>query len=265
MNRLVIRAPEGVEFAIALAGPGSRFLALAVDLAVLSAASSVLARLLNLVGAFNRDLGEALAALFYFGLTVVYGMACEWAWRGQTVGKRVLGLRVVDAGGGRLQPSQVIMRNLIRPVDALPLFYLVGGLACMLSRHMQRLGDMAAGTVVVRNEQLEAPDLDPVLGGRFNSMLEYRHLAAQLRQRTTPDLAALALTALLRREQLDAPARLTVFAELAARFRKLVPFPPAAVEELSDEQYVRNAVEIIFRPQNRPSPAAVSAMRTVPR
>jgi uncharacterized RDD family membrane protein YckC len=251
VNRLTIRAPEGVEFAVTLAGPGSRLLALIVDLAVVSAASSALARVFNLVGALNRDFGEALAALFYFVLTVVYGMATEWAWGGQTVGKRMLGLRVIDASGGRLQPSQVIMRNLIRPVDALPLFYLVGAAACMASRHFQRLGDLAAGTVVVRNEELKAPDLEPVLGGRFNSMLEFRHLAAQLRQRTPPDLAALGLTALLRRDQFEPEARLAVFAALARRFRELVTFPPGAVEELSDEQYVRNAVEIIFRPPGR--------------
>jgi hypothetical protein len=144
-------------------------------------------------------------------------------------------------------------------VDALPLFYLVGGVACMVTEHLQRLGDLAAGTVVVRNEELKAPDLEPVLGSRFNSMLEFRHLAAQLRQRTPPDLAALGLTALLRREQLAPEARLAVFAALAARFRALVTFPAAAVDELSDEHYVRNAVEIIFRPQARGSASA--AMR----
>lgn len=251
MNRLTIRAPEGVEFTVTLAGPASRLLALAVDLAVVSVVSSMLGRLFSLVGVLNRDFGEALAILFYFVVTVVYGMATEWAWQGQTVGKRLLGLRVIDASGGQLQPSQIVMRNLVRPVDTLPVFYLVGAAACMASRHFQRLGDLAAGTVVVRNEALTPPDLEPVLGSRFNSMLEIRHLAAQLRQRTPPDLAALALTALLRREQFEAEARLTVFAALAERFRKLVAFPAAAAGELSDEHYVRNAVEIIFRPPGR--------------
>ncbi len=248
MNRLTILAPEGVEFAVTLAGPASRLLALIVDLCVVSVAASTLSRLLALVNVFNADLGEGLAALFYFAVTIFYGMIAEWTWQGQTVGKRLLGLRVIDAAGGRLQPSQIVMRNLIRPVDALPVFYLVGAAVCLASRHFQRLGDLAAGTVVVRNEELAPPDLAPVLGGRFNSMLEYRHLAAQLRQRTPPALAALGLTALLRRERLDPAARVAVFAALAARFRTLVAFPPAAVDELSDEHYVRNAVEIIFQP-----------------
>jgi uncharacterized RDD family membrane protein YckC len=251
MNRLIIQAPEGVEFAVTLAGPGSRLLALIVDLCAVSAGASVLSRALGVVGLLNADLGEALIALAYFAVTVLYGMAAEWAWHGQTVGKRLMGLRVIDATGGRLQPSQIVIRNLIRPVDALPVFYLVGACACLASRHFQRLGDLAGGTVVVRNEALAPPDLEPVLGARFNSMLEYRHLAAQLRQRTPPDLAALALTALLRRDQFDPDARLAVFAALSARLRELVNFPSPAVEDLSSEHYVRNAVEIIFRPTGR--------------
>ena len=249
MNRLVIRAPEGVEFAVTLAGPASRLLALAIDLAVISAVASTVSRLLMVAGVFSMDLGEALAALAYFAITILYSMLAEWAWQGQTVGKRLLGLRVIDAAGGRLQPSQIIMRNLIRPVDALPLFYLVGAAVCLAGRHLQRLGDLAAGTVVVRTEVLDPPNLEPLLGGRFNSMLECRREAAQLRHRTPPALAALALSALMRRDQLDPSARLEVFAALAARFQELSAFPLAAVEELSDENYVRNAVEIVFRPQ----------------
>ena len=268
MNRLTIRAPEGVEFSVMLAGPGSRLLALIVDLAVVSAAASTLGQFFNVVGILNRDLAEALAALAYFAVTLLYGMVTELIWRGQTVGKRLLGLRVIDAAGGRLQPSQIIMRNLLRPVDALPLFYLVGAAASLASKHLQRLGDLAAGTVVVRNEELKPPDLTPVLGGRFNSMLEFRQLGARLRQRTPPELAAVALTALLRREQLDPDARLAVFAAVAGRLREIVTFPGAAVEELSDEHYVRNAVEIIFLPRNsgpkRPTPPGAADRRAMP-
>lgn len=268
MNRLTIRAPEGVEFSVALAGPGSRLLALIVDLMVVSAAATSLGHLFNLVGILSRDLAEALAALAYFAVTILYGMATELIWRGQTVGKRVLGLRVMDAAGGRLQPSQIVMRNLIRPVDALPLFYLVGAIASFASAKSQRLGDLAAGTVVVRNEKLQPPDLTPILGGRFNSMLEFRHLGARLRQRTPPDLAALGLTALLRREQLEPDARLAVFAALAARFRELVAFPAASVDDLPDEHYVRNAVEIIFQPKSSGSkfqaPPNASERRATP-
>jgi hypothetical protein len=153
----------------------------------------------------------------------------------------------MDASGGRLDPSQIILRNLLRPVDMLPAFYLLGGIVCLSNARLQRLGDLAAGTVVVRVEELSAPDLDQLLGAQFNSMLAYRHLAARLRQRTSPELAAAALDAVVRRDQLNPDARVAVFAELAARFHAIVTFPPEAVEFIAGEHYVRNAVEILFR------------------
>src|SRR5262249_58768067 len=63
---------------------------------------------------------------------------CEWYWRGQTVGKRMLRLRVVDRQGLRLQPSQIITRNLLRFVDGLPAFYMLGGLTSLLNRQIGR-------------------------------------------------------------------------------------------------------------------------------
>lgn len=244
--RLTIRVPEGVEFSLPLAGPGVRLTALALDLGVVSVVGSTLAKALGLLSFVSSDLAQAMTAVAYFVVTLVYGMVLEWAWRGQTVGKRVMKLRVMDAHGGRLELSQIVLRNLLRPVDALPVFYLVGGVACLLSSRLQRLGDMAAGTVVVRREELSIPDLDQLLGGRYNSMLPYTHLAARLRQRTPPELAGAALEALTRREEFEPEARLTVFREVAKRLRELVAFPSEAVETLSDEQYVRNAVEIVF-------------------
>ncbi len=127
------------------------------------------------------------------------------------------------------------------------MFYLVGGMACVLSRHAQRLGDFAAGTVVVRNPRHREPDLDQILGGRFNSLAEHPHLAARLKQRVTAQEAGIALRALLRRDQLEPEARLELFSDLAAHFRAAVEFPLEATESLADEQYVRNVVDILFR------------------
>jgi hypothetical protein len=82
---------------------------------------------------------------------------------------------------------------LLRVVDLLPACYLVGGVACLLSRRAQRLGDLAANTIVVRSRQPPAPDLDQLLAGKFNSLRDYPHLAARLVQRVTPPEAYLAL------------------------------------------------------------------------
>jgi uncharacterized RDD family membrane protein YckC len=245
-DALTIRTPEGIEFALPLGGPFSRMLALAVDLAVVAMLGSVLQRLLAPLLFFGEDFAEAVGIVMYFAISLLYGILCEWLWRGQTVGKRLLRLRVVDARGLRLEPSQVIVRNLMRLIDVLPALYLVGGIACVFSRRRQRLGDLAAGTVVIRTPKLTRPDLNQILGSKYNSLAEQRHLAARLRQKVSPELAALALETLLRRDELEPAARLEVFADVAVQLKALVGYPPEVVEQLSDEQYVRDVVEIVF-------------------
>lgn len=246
-NTLLLRTPEGIVFSLPLAGPVSRFLAWCVDCACIFAATTLINQILGLARIISPGIANATYVIAYFAISIGYGIALEWYWRGQTVGKRVLNLRVMDQQALKLDFSQIAVRNLLRFVDALPALYLVGGIACVLSRRFQRLGDLAAGTIVVRHTEIAQPNLEQLLGGKFNSLLEHRHLAARLRQRTPPQAAALALEALLRRDELQPQARLQVFAEMAAYFRGLVEFPPEAVEQLSDEQYVRNVVEILYR------------------
>jgi hypothetical protein len=128
---------------------------------------------------------------------------------------------------------------------------LVGGLACLLSRRAQRLGDIAASTVVVRIPRHEEPDLDQLLAGKFNSLRNHPHLEARLRQRLSPAEARIGLQALLRRDQLDAAARVDLFHHIAAHYRAAVQFPPEDTEGITDEQYVRNVVDVLYRPKSR--------------
>jgi hypothetical protein len=139
------------------------------------------------------------------------------------------------------------VRNLLRAVDFLPALYVVGGLACLFSRHAQRLGDIAANTAVIRLPRLETPDVEQLLAGKFNSLRQYPHLEARLRQRVSPAEADLALRALMRRDDIDPEARVGVFREFAEHFRQLVAFPPEASEGVTDEQYVRNVVDSLYR------------------
>jgi uncharacterized RDD family membrane protein YckC len=247
MQRLTIRTPEGIEFALPLAGPVSRMLAFVVDLAVVMTIAQTAEKILAPLGFLGKDFSEAIKILAYFVISLVYMALAEWLWRGQTVGKRLLRLRVVDAGGFRLEPSQVIVRNLMRFIDGLPGLYLVGAITCLVSRHRQRLGDLAAGTVVIRAPNLSRPDLDQLLGGKYNSLAETRHLAARLRQKVSPELGAIALEALLRRGEIEPQARLALFGEMAEHFRSVVAYPPEVVDQLSDEQYVRDVVEVLFK------------------
>ena len=139
------------------------------------------------------------------------------------------------------------MRNLLRAIDSFPFLYAVGGVVSLLNRYSQRLGDLAGNTIVIRIPILAQPDLDKLIRSRFNSLRFYQHLAARLHQLTSPQAAEIGLEALTRRDELDAPARIVLFGEVADHYRGLVEFPPEATEQISDEQYVRNVVEILFR------------------
>jgi len=246
-SSLVIETPEGISFTLLLASPITRFLAWLIDFLAILALNIALQNALQVAGVLGRDFAEAAGILGYFALSTGYGIVLEWWWRGQTFGKRVLGLRVMDAQGLRLDLSQIVIRNLLRTIDMLPLFYLVGGAVSVFTRNAQRLGDLAANTIVVRSPRLEQPDLDRLLGGKFNSLLEHQHLAARLRQRATPELAGIALSALLRRDEFDPHSRVELFDDLAAYLQSVVEFPAEAVENITGEQYVRNAVEILYR------------------
>ncbi|MEW6267066.1 MAG: RDD family protein [Thermodesulfobacteriota bacterium] len=246
-NTLIIKTPEGVVFSLLLAGPMTRFLAWLVDLAAIAALSQLAAGLVQVLGLISRDLAGALTILAYFLISIGYGLVLEWFWRGQTLGKRLLRLRVMDVQGLRLVFSQIVIRNLLRFLDSLPALYLVGGLACLISRRGQRLGDLAANTIVVRHPRLTAPDLDQLLEDKYNSFHDYPHLEARLRQLVSPQEAGLAIQALVRRDQLEPAARILLFQEIAGHFRRVVQFPPEVVEGIPDEQYVRNVVGALFR------------------
>lgn len=242
-----IRTPEGVVFSQLLAGPVVRFAAWFIDLMALSTIIGTLGKLVALLGLLDEDIAGAFYALVYFAMSIGYGLAFEWLWRGQTPGKKLLRLRVVDAEGLKLAFHQIVMRNLLRFVDSLPFFYVVGGVASAISPRFQRLGDIAANTIVVRLPVFAEPDMDRLTECRFNSLRRHPHLEARLRQQVGQEGAAIALQALLRRDDFEPTARIELFAELAAYFRSLVVFPDEASEGISDEQYVRNVVDVVYR------------------
>ncbi|MBX7258925.1 MAG: RDD family protein [Candidatus Hydrogenedentes bacterium] len=254
-NVLDIQTPEGIVFSLQLAGPVVRFLAWGVDFAAISTLVLIASYLFSFFIIFGQfllfvgDWAGAAYAVIVFVINMGYNMALEWLWRGQTVGKWLFRLSVMDAQGLRLRFNQIIIRNLLRAADMLPFLYLVGGIASLLSRRSQRLGDLAANTIVVRTTKATSPNLDQILAGKYNSFRDYPHIEARLRQRISPDEARIALQALVRRDTLEPQARVELFAEIAAHFRTLAAFPEEATYAITDEQYVRNVVDAVFRPQ----------------
>lgn len=245
-RELRIETPEGIVFSFTLASPVARWMAWLIDGAVIFAAVYVLGRVTPVFGLLNKDWGGAVSTIAYFVVSLGYPMAFEWYGRGQTLGKRVLHLRVVDAAGFRLKPWQVILRNLLRAIDMLPMFYCVGGAACLISAKGQRLGDLAANTIVLRELPSEEPQLDRAEGSKYNSLAAYPHITARLRGKIPAKAAAIAVEALVQRAQYDPAARLVLFQELAGYFKELAAFPVEAVEGLTDEQYVRNVVALLY-------------------
>jgi len=257
---LIIETPEGVRFSLPLASPATRFLALTVDIGIIYALLIAAGTLVSMIGIVSLDLAGAVLFLSYFAISIGYFLVCEWIGRGQTPGKRLFKLRVVNASGLRLGNDQIILRNLLRFVDSLPLFYFCGGVVSLFSPQAQRLGDIAAGTVVIRQREEAPPDLSRLAENHFNSLRGHPHREAQLRRRVSPELAQLAYQTLLRRDQLEPEPRVKLFRELAAQFEAVAALPEEMRQGLSDEQFVRNCVESIYQKENKKAPSNGAAL-----
>jgi len=143
-----IPTPEGIELNLRLAGPVVRAQAWSVDFLVRVAIFIVMSIVLGLLG----GVGTGVFLILYFALEWFYPTLFEVYFDGATPGKRALGVMVLHADGTPVSLSASLTRNLLRAVDFMPAMYGFGLLAMMLSRDFQRLGDIAAGTVVAYRE-----------------------------------------------------------------------------------------------------------------
>jgi uncharacterized RDD family membrane protein YckC len=244
---LQIQTQEGVTFNLVAAGLFTRFLGWVVDGAAIMVATSLITTCAAFLAVISPDFANALSVILYAVISVGYGIYTEWNWRGQSLGKRLLRIRVIDASGLKLQISQIVIRNLLRPVDLLPVAYLLGGIFAFCNRRGQRLGDLAANTVVVAIPHPFLLNTQSIKEGKYNSFRDYPHLESRLRQRVKPAEAALALDAVLRRDEISPEERVVLFHEIATHFRSLVSFNEHVDDLLTDEQFVRNCVASIYR------------------
>jgi len=163
-DQLNIDTPELVDIEMPLAGIGSRFVALLVDYLIWAAAVLVLLVLFSVflpgVGASSKPSAQWAAAIGIFILFLLnwgYFTLFEAFWNGRTPGKRVARIRVIQRSGRAIGLFESMARNLVRYVDQFPFFYAVGVIAIFVTRQHQRLGDLAAGTLVVRDREQESP------------------------------------------------------------------------------------------------------------
>lgn len=152
-------APERIVLEFPLAGPARRLFAYLLDqiaLVLLILAAFLIPMLVS--GGAGSGVGVGLVA--YFVLSWGYGAFCEGLLGGQTLGKRALALRVVSDQGAPIGLARAVLRNVVGAVDGpAPFFYVLGFSSMILSGRFQRLGDLAAGTLVVA---LERKDRSPV-------------------------------------------------------------------------------------------------------
>lgn len=165
-DRITLATPEGVELDVALAGLGSRFAAALLDAII----QMTLIYGVGLLGALTygasvgavggESAGWIFVALWFIWIFLVlfgYDIIFETLNRGRTIGKITVGIRVVRAGGAPVGFITSSVRNLLRIVDFLPAFYAVGMISVLATQRNQRLGDLAAGTLVVRDPSRAGP------------------------------------------------------------------------------------------------------------
>jgi uncharacterized RDD family membrane protein YckC len=163
-DQLSIDTPELVAIEMPLAGIGSRFIALLIDYLIWSAGLVVLLLVgvvvLPAVHAFSKISEQWVVAIVIFSVFLVqwgYFTLFEAFWNGRTPGKRVARIRVIQRSGRAIGLFESMARNLVRYVDQIPFFYAVGVVTMFATRQHQRLGDLAAGTLVVRDREIETP------------------------------------------------------------------------------------------------------------
>ena len=244
-SHITIHTPEGCEFRLHLAGIVSRTLAYLVDLLTIFLLLFLISTALASTTRFAPDLSVILITFMAFLLTFGYGIFMEYKYEGRTVGKLILSLRVMNEQGMKLCFYQIAIRNLLKTLLLLPGFPLIDGVVFLLSNRSQRLGDLLAGTIVIRSTGVELSVLPEELKVDHNSLKAWPHLTARLRHEISPEEASTAFSALVRRDELETQARIKLFKELAEHFRNIVRFPSEATENCSDEQYIRNIVDIL--------------------
>ncbi|MCX7925390.1 MAG: RDD family protein [Fimbriimonadales bacterium] len=254
----VLQSPEKVEIRYEIAGLGSRALAAVLDdllvltiigvvgalLALLEETTQAISSLYSLIGE-----GWLIAGLIFFAyiLWFAYYIVFEIFWNGQTPAKRAFGLRVIMLEGTPVTPTAVLIRELVRLVDAFPLCmiaYNVAGLLAFFSPYGQRLGDMLAGTFVIKEQRTPPPTLETLTEVSAQPHPLESYLPSLLPISPTEYRALRAF--LDRREQLSPDARERLAWELYQRLREPLGMPeqpPAATEGILEAIATRYARE----------------------
>ncbi|HEX8053668.1 MAG TPA: RDD family protein [Thermoleophilaceae bacterium] len=156
-DRLTITTPEGIELDLQLAGLGSRFIAQTLDLLIKGVTILLIALALSIAGLT----GLAIMLPAFMLVLYAYDVVFETFANGRTPGKMAARLRVVRAGGEPIDFMSSAIRNVLRVIDGIPFSYVPGMISILVTQRNQRLGDLAAGTIVIHEERVPVPPPRP--------------------------------------------------------------------------------------------------------
>lgn len=248
MDNLVIDTPEQIPLEFPLAGIGSRFLALALDTLIQVAVGLGLVAIAFASGARGSKMSTrsawtlAFLALVWFLLQFGYFALFEAIWNGQTPGKRLTHLRVIQDCGRPITVYEAFTRNLLRIVDSIPALYGVAIISALLSAKSKRLGDYVAGTVVVHEKPvvLETGVQWDLAVSSNNSRYDVSRLA--------PMEFQLIEAFLLRRNQLAADVRLDTGRKIIQRLSGRLEFSP---EDARNPEALLETLAVAYRARAR--------------
>jgi uncharacterized RDD family membrane protein YckC len=156
IDKVTVQSVTGVDLKLAIAGPGTRSYAFVIDwhIRLLLACAWLLVATVVLDAKLTlREHGGLLSALPAAVIYFLYHPVVEILMRGRTPGKRMAGVRILNRDGGAPSTTALLLRNVFRLIDSLPATYLVGLTTCLLTRQRVRIGDMAAGTLLVLDNE----------------------------------------------------------------------------------------------------------------
>jgi uncharacterized RDD family membrane protein YckC len=198
-TRYRVEIPGGINLEAQVVGPIPRFFAFAIDLVIRGIVIFVLSLLSIPFGSFG--LGGGFFLIFLFIIEWLYPVLFEVYMRGQTPGKKLLGISVINDDLSPVTLGTSMVRNLLRTVDFLPLFYLAGLISMLSNRRFQRLGDMAAGTLVISVPESARPavmkDIQPLapatslLRSEQSSIVDFLQRSQQLSEPRQHELASI--------------------------------------------------------------------------
>jgi uncharacterized RDD family membrane protein YckC len=238
MRELTITTPEHVPIRLEPAGAASRFLAVMIDGAITLCAATAVAYVIGTAAPAMR-----WAAFLTLNFVLTYGWHVWFETRdGRTPGKRALRIRVIDARGLPVSLYQSLVRNIVRAVDFLPLFYGVGATVVLASPLRRRFGDVVADTLVIRDAQPLALRGEMAVPRRHNSLRTPRVLRL-VRHRIGLEEREFLLTLCMRAEKLAPGPRYDLMESVAAAYREKLGIE---AEQMSGENFVRDLTALLF-------------------